>query len=163
LGPTTFCSGDSVVLQAPINVDYTYYWKRNGSVIANAIQSTYAAKLQGNYKLGLYNKFGCLKESTSLSIQVPCRNGSELDSENLLDNVIVFPNPSSNLFNIEWAGDGEEKALQITCFDLQGRSVMIESTTNSSSQIQLIDAAPGVYFLQISVDDKSVTKKIVKL
>lgn len=163
LGPATFCSGDSVVLQAPINVDYTYYWKRNGSVIANAFQSTYAAKLQGNYKLGLYNKFGCLKESTSLSIQVPCRNGSELTSENLLENIMVYPNPSSNIFNIEWAGAGEEKALQITCFDLQGRSVHIESTSNSSSQIELIDAAPGIYFLQISVDDKFVTKKIVKL
>ena len=163
LGSTTFCSGDSVVLQAPINVDYTYYWKRNGSVIANAIQSTYAAKLQGNYKLGLYNKFGCLKESTSLSIQVPCRNGSELTIENLLENIMVYPNPSSNIFNIEWAGADEEKALRITCFDLQGRSVNIESTSNSSSQIQLIDAAPGIYFLQIFVDDKSVTKKIVKL
>jgi len=163
LGPATFCSGDSVVLQAPINVDYTYYWKRNGSVIANAIQSTYAAKLQGNYKLGLYNKFGCLKESTSLSIQVPCRHGSELTSENLLENIMVYPNPSSNQFNIEWAVAGEEKALQISCFDLQGRSVHIESTSNSSSQIELIDAAPGIYFLQISVDDKFVTKKIVKL
>ncbi len=161
LGPTTFCSGDSVVLQAPINVDYTYYWKRNGSVIANAIQSTYAAKLQGNYKLGLYNKYGCLKESTSISIQVPCRNGYELTSENLLENIMVYPNPSSNIFNIEWAGVDEEKALQITCFDLQGRSVNIESASNSS-QIQLIDAAPGIYFLQISVEDKSVTKKIVK-
>jgi hypothetical protein len=163
LGPTTFCIGDSVVLQAPINVDYTYYWKRNGNVIANAIESTYSAKQQGSYKLGLYNKFGCLKESVSLSVQVPCRNGSEVNSENLLDNIIVFPNPSSTVFNIEWEGAGEEKALQIICFDLQGRSVNIESTSNSTSQIQLIDAAPGVYFLQISVDGKSVTKKIVKL
>lgn len=163
LGPTTFCSGDSVVLQAPINVDYTYYWKRNGSVIANAIQSTYAAKLQGNYKLGLYNKFGCLKESTSLSIQVPCRNGSEISSENLLDNIRVYPNPSSNLFNIDWAGAGEEKELEIACFDLQGRNVYIESTSNSSTQIQLTDVAPGIYFLQISIDDKPVTKKIIKL
>ena len=162
LGPTSFCSGDSVVLQAPINVDYTYYWKRNGSVIANAIQSTYAAKLQGNYKLGLYNKFGCLKESTSLSIQVPCRNGDVLTTDNLLENIMVYPNPSSNIFNIEWAGADEEKAMQITCFDLQGRSVNIESTS-ISSQIQLIDAAPCIYFLQISVEDKSVTKKIVKL
>ncbi|MFN0190063.1 MAG: T9SS type A sorting domain-containing protein, partial [Bacteroidia bacterium] len=86
-----------------------------------------------------------------------------ITSDNLLENIMVFPNPSSNLFNIEWAGAGEEKALQIICFDLQGRSVNIESTSNSSSQIQLIDAAPGIYFLQISVKDKSVTKKIVKL
>lgn len=50
-GPTTFCSGSSVVLNANSGVGYTYQWYQNGVIIAGATGSSYVATTTGNYSV----------------------------------------------------------------------------------------------------------------
>ena len=48
-GPTTFCSGDNVILSAVAGTGYTYQWLRNGTIISGATSISYTATLAGNY------------------------------------------------------------------------------------------------------------------
>ncbi|MCK9561371.1 MAG: endo-1,4-beta-xylanase [Bacteroidales bacterium] len=48
-GPTTFCAGNSVVLQASTGTGYTYQWRRNGTAISAATSDTYTATTSGSY------------------------------------------------------------------------------------------------------------------
>lgn len=48
-GPTTFCSGGSVVLQANTGVGYTYQWRKDASNITGATASSYTATQSGTY------------------------------------------------------------------------------------------------------------------
>ena len=50
-GPTTFCNGDSVILQANTGSGYLYQWKQNGSIILGGNNSTYVAKTSGAYSV----------------------------------------------------------------------------------------------------------------
>jgi hypothetical protein len=48
-GPTTFCSGGSVVLNATAGAGSTYVWYRNGTVITGATAAGFTATQQGTY------------------------------------------------------------------------------------------------------------------
>lgn len=66
-GPTTFCSGGSVVLDANTGGGLTYQWYLNSNAISNAVNSSYVANASGNYTVVVSNNCG---STTSNSINV---------------------------------------------------------------------------------------------
>ena len=66
-GPTTFCSGGSVVLSGNTGTGFTYSWRRNGTTISGATSSTYTATQAGSYTRTVT---GCGSSATSSAITV---------------------------------------------------------------------------------------------
>src|SRR6185436_19303958 len=65
-GPTTFCPGGSVVLNAPVAANRSYQWKKGANLISGATQSSYTATTGGNYKVIVTNTVtGCSKTTTN--------------------------------------------------------------------------------------------------
>ena len=61
-GPTTFCSGGSVTLNASVAANRSYQWQKNGAIIGGAVQSSYTATTSGTYKVTVTNtNTGCSK------------------------------------------------------------------------------------------------------
>lgn len=50
---TTFCTGQSVLLEAISGTGYTYQWYRDGNLISGANTSSYIATLGGNYTVAI--------------------------------------------------------------------------------------------------------------
>lgn len=48
-GPTTFCEGASVVLNAPTGSGLSYVWRRDGTIIPGATAASYTANVSGLY------------------------------------------------------------------------------------------------------------------
>ena len=69
-GATTFCSGNSVTLSTPLNADYSYIWKRDGSAITGATSNSYIGQIQGSYTVLVTNKGLCTKLSSAVSVVV---------------------------------------------------------------------------------------------
>ncbi len=68
-GLTTFCSGGSVVLNAPTGTNKTYQWKKNANLISGATLSSYNATTGGNYKVIVTNNVtGCSKTTASPTV-----------------------------------------------------------------------------------------------
>ena len=70
-GPTTFCAGDSVVLNVPASPMTTYQWQLNGLAIPGATTAVYPAKLTGSYSALLVrtNPSGtCTVTSVAISV-----------------------------------------------------------------------------------------------
>jgi len=68
-GPTTFCSGGSVVLNAPIANNRSYQWKKGANLISGATFSSYTATTGGNYKVIVTNTVtGCSKTTGSATV-----------------------------------------------------------------------------------------------
>jgi hypothetical protein len=65
--PTTFCEGDSVILNGNTNPNYTYQWFRNGTLISGATQAQYIAKASGSYNVE-FNRSGCTLSSTPITV-----------------------------------------------------------------------------------------------
>ena len=66
-GPTSFCTGGSVLLQAN-NGNLTYQWKRDGKFISGATSSSCTAVKSGSYKVITTNIYGCTSTSVPVSV-----------------------------------------------------------------------------------------------
>ena len=58
-GPTSFCSGDSVVLSTILGSNLTYVWYFNGSPISGSNSSSITAKLSGDFSVQVTDTFNC--------------------------------------------------------------------------------------------------------
>ncbi|NEM98054.1 Ig-like domain-containing protein [Pontibacter burrus] len=76
--PTTFCEGGSVVLTAvadptmPASGNYSYVWRRGGTVIPEATGLTYKAETAGSYTVTIINpeSSGSCESTTSAAVTV---------------------------------------------------------------------------------------------
>ncbi len=161
-GPLSFCSGDSVTLQANTGSGYTYYWKKGANKIANAISSFYAAKTAGTYKVGVTSKFGCLKESSGVIVTVPCRGDGTLQESFSLNDVLIYPNPSFGNFTIDFTG-APIGDVRVECTDMQGRYITVAVDEISTDRYSISGLAAGVYLVTFISKDQTTTKRIIKL
>jgi hypothetical protein len=80
--------------------------------------------------------------------------------DNSLANVSVYPNPSSNVVNVNSAS-ALVNAINFT--DLNGRIVKSAKFNGAAdAQVNISDLASGVYMMNISSDKGTTVKKIVK-
>jgi len=68
-GPTTFCAGDSAVLQSCAGLT-GYQWYNNGNAIPLATNQTYAALQTGNYYCTALNANNCVVMSDTVAVLV---------------------------------------------------------------------------------------------
>jgi len=76
---------------------------------------------------------------------------------NSLSSVKVFPNPSYGLVNIS----GIIPGTSLTITDLQGKVLMEKIADSDNTEFDLTGYQPGVYFVKISQNGKSIFRKIV--
>ena len=69
-GTTTFCQGDSVLLNANTGTGLTYQWKNNGTNISGATNATYSANSAGTYSVVVTNTNGCSSSSSATTVIV---------------------------------------------------------------------------------------------
>jgi hypothetical protein len=80
--------------------------------------------------------------------------------EQKLGSFIVFPNPSSDILNVEISDLGRTSILYIKLQDAQGRIIISkpfikDATLTQTFNIDITDVPPGIYFIQIS-DEKDM-------
>ncbi|MBK9422938.1 MAG: T9SS type A sorting domain-containing protein [Bacteroidetes bacterium] len=69
-GPTTFCQGSQVKLQANYGSTYTYQWYKYGNAIPGETNRNLFAGSTGPYKVEVTSAYGCSKKSTSTNVTV---------------------------------------------------------------------------------------------
>lgn len=69
-GPTTFCQGDQVKLQANYGSTYNYQWFKYGNAIPGANTRNYFANTNGTYKVEVTTAYGCSKKSGATTVAV---------------------------------------------------------------------------------------------
>ena len=65
---TTFCTGDSVVLNANTGTGLTYQWFKDGALIPGAAGAALSAKVNGAYKAVVANNIGCTDTSNVITV-----------------------------------------------------------------------------------------------
>jgi len=100
IGETTFCSGDSVVLNATILPDITYQWANNGDPIPGADSTSLIVFETGEYDLTVTGVGGCFSESAVTSVTVY--------EQPTAPNIIVIGNElsTSSTWDVQWYYDG---------------------------------------------------------
>ena len=83
-------------------------------------------------------------------------------SENLLNNLNLYPNPTTGMLTIE---NGEWRIENVEIFDIYGRKLYFSTRPlvhSSTVNIDISHLSAGVYFLKINTETGMVVKKVLK-
>ncbi len=135
-------------------------WYFEGEPIEDATDNTYIITEDGDYYVEVSNGFDCVSVSDEKSLLVT--NIPEIPKENNALQFKVYPNPNNGSFTIE-IENFESEIFDYRIYDITGK---LRQTGKLDSEekirnIELIDIADGVYFLQISSMKESYTRKLL--
>jgi hypothetical protein len=78
----------------------------------------------------------------------------------LASNMTVYPNPTKNIINISNSLNAVVDTVVMT--DLNGRLVKTQKVNATEGQINISDLAAGIYMMNVTTDQGTATKKVIK-
>jgi FG-GAP-like repeat/IPT/TIG domain len=151
---STFCEGDSVILNANSVVGYTYQWNINGEQLPGAISSRLASKNGGNFSITESNN-GCSVTSSAITITrilsppkpTITLNGTNLSSSALNGNQwfrdgVAINGATSQVYNATISGNYSVQVTQNGC-----KSAMSELRAVVITSVVFID---NTHFIRLS-------------
>ena len=107
----------------------------------------------------------CVSTDTMIVTAIPaseCTTGiADNRSESL--NVLVYPNPSNGIINIS-VKDDKTSNTTITVLTLDGRVILAEqlgSVKDVLKEINLSNAAKGIYFIKLTKGEETIFSKVI--
>jgi len=80
------------------------------------------------------------------------------------DNLYISPNPFKDQVQVNLPDEYLGKKINLTIYDAIGKQVKYVSSVNTNSILQLANIKPGIYYLNLQIDDKlSIIQKMIKL
>ena len=128
-------------------------WYKNGTAIAGATTATLNASSNGTYTVKVTTN-GC---SSAASNAVTISNTGINDEKNSLA-ISVYPNPSNGMFNLNLP---EGQAYELVVTDLTGKVMLQKTVKANTAQLDLNQAAKGVYLLKITGQNKTAPRKLI--
>ncbi len=128
---------------------YTYLWDDPGYQTTDTAFNVKA----GTYIVVFTDMNGC---SDSLSVQVADSTTVGIFETNNSGDISIFPNPTSGEFTLVI-----DNANKVIITDIRGKTILNKDiNTRKSIRIHL-DELPGIYFITILTDKKTISKKIL--
>lgn len=128
------------------------------------------ASISNNVTVQAYNNCSASSLRTLNVKLTACSGGfSYAKTETIIENnltptldVSVFPNPSSNYFNVK-AVSGNQERIFVRVLDLQGR--IVKELNMKSNEVKQVgdNLKPGNYILQVVQGNKTKTTKLMKI
>jgi hypothetical protein len=86
-------------------------------------------------------------------------NPASTNSAKTLPSILVYPNPSTGIFNISGFGNGR---MEWEVCDMSGRKVAsgVEANISSDRQLDLRDLPAGLYQVKVTTQSGPVVKRI---
>lgn len=153
LDVTTALNGFTITAN---NTNATYQWLNcsSNSPIAGQSNATFTATANGEYAVEITEN-GCI--DTSACVTIAGIGLNELDGLTLA----VYPNPSKQVFNIQFEKPVEYAQLKVT--NLLGKTVYTKMIEHGiETQIDLKDQVSGLYLLHILTNNGQKTVELIK-
>lgn len=110
--------------------------------------------------------------TSTYTFSVFCRNDNELvltadsvvlgtEENDFANSIVVYPNPVNNVLNIQNNSLSEIDVIAV--FDVNGRLILKElENLKSNAELDLSELTTGMYFVEISSSEGTITKRIIK-
>jgi len=128
----------------------TFQWidcDNGNAIISGATNPSYVATANGNYAV-IVNDGNCSDTSSCFVVDEVSLNETTLE-----EIAVVAPNPSDGNFTVHFPQEASN--VEINVFDAAGKLILSETKKNSSVLEYQLNVAPGTYYLQIQLAEKS--------
>ena len=82
--------------------------------------------------------------------------------ETLLDNIQVFPNPSTNYINLTQVQRVDQEEITATIFDNSGKQLQVIRGLGTTEKIDISNYPAGIYYIQVTTAQQQQTLKFTK-
>lgn len=136
----------------------SYQWYYNGSLISGATDYYYVGQVSGDYNVVATDNNGCEVEAVIFDV---------LLSSNTLENepnaLMIYPNPADDQLNFSCRSI-TEKEVNISVVDVLGKKCIVPSAhcRLPDCTVDISQLSSGIYFLQVSDNEKTIRAKFVK-
>jgi choice-of-anchor B domain-containing protein len=145
------CVGQTVTLSATGAASYTWM---PGNITGNTI--ALSPTVSTTYSVIGTSTTNCINTSSAISVSVSACTG--INSLIVSDNQFsISPNPSFGIFEVK----GTSEAFDVSIYNSIGQLVKFSAQNKNSANIDLSNAAKGIYYLVISSQGKRINKKVV--
>jgi len=128
---------------------YAFFWSNQ------ATTEDLTGLQAGIYRVTIIDSNFCSALDTVI-ISAPIPTGVSADKAGIK----IYPNPTSGYFTVEI--ENGRSSVKIKIYNLQGQLVLYEELANHvNTIINLSEQSSGLYFIQITTNEISVTKKIL--
>jgi hypothetical protein len=159
--PVVQNTGCSLIASLLSNV--SYQWFISGTPIQEGNSQFYTANQPGFYSVYVTDTLsGCTSHSEPE--YVSC-SGVGVEELNLANAIVLYPNPSSGVFNIKSVGVFGKEKVKISIINVYGQLVYSTYTTPVNGEINLIidkpNPAKGTYTVSFTFDNVEINKKLI--
>ena len=138
-GAGTYNYGDEVTISVETNEDWAFQnWTENGTVVAEDKTFTFIATANRNFVANLLYTEG-VGEQTG-------------------NNLILYPNPVNDKLTIE----AQEAIGTVEIYNLMGAMTYSQKNCGNKVEINTADLQSGIYFIRLTNDKVSETRRFVK-
>jgi hypothetical protein len=155
--PNSSISQVGFVLESTVSggfVPYSYLWSTFASTTDITISSV------GLYWLIVTDSLSCPIDTAYYEVTVLHTSVAELG----IDNFSIYPNPSRDVFNIEFTSY-KRQSLVVRVVNILGEQILEDRLDNFAGDyiqsINLENYSKGSYFLEIETDDGVINKKLI--
>ena len=139
IGGGTYNYGDMVTIEVDTNEDWAFLnWTENGSVVSEEKSFTFTALENRHFVANLEYTEG-----------VGEQNGSQ---------TLIYPNPVNDKLTVE----AEEAIGTVEIYNLMGAMVYSQKNCTNKVEINTADLQSGIYFIRLTNDKVSETRRFVK-
>jgi len=153
LGPdTTVVNGDSILLFG--GIFQSYLWT------GGSTDSTLEVNTSGTYALNVVDENGC-RGSDAIEVTIwPVG----IEETPIPVNLKIYPNPTQGLLQFE-SETSLPASFEVIIFNASGQRVpsRVTNQTGNAFQIDLSQAARGVYFMEMRWDGQKISRRIIRL
>jgi PKD repeat protein len=142
LGPTSFCQGDSVVLQANAGLGLSYEWMENGAMLSGNTNNQLLVDSSGVFTVKVTNTYNCSSESQAINVTsfpIPTADFN-----------VPSVNCSSDTVTVQYQGTASSSAFYNWNFD--GGVVL---SGNGQGPYEVIWSQSGSKTLSLSVSENA--------
>jgi len=80
-----------------------------------------------------------------------------------MNNLVVFPNPTADLLQLNWLTQEQMETFQLEVLDLEGKTLMAVPFMTNSQKLDIQTLPAGVYILKVKGTKSQATQRIIKL
>jgi hypothetical protein len=159
------CTNNTETYSVTNTAGSTYNWTVTGGTITSG-QGTNSATVNfptsgGVVSVSETNSAGCV--GAAVTFNVSCPDGV-VNTSPLFTSLNVYPNPSNGMLTLA-CNLQQSSAYSLTLFDIAGKQIWNKNANAAGGefkeQLDFTGFAKAVYFMQISVEGQTATKKIV--
>lgn len=158
---STTINGDSLNLSATIANADTIQWAFGDGTTSSMTEPSHTYQSDGTYEVCLYASNACNTDTTCRNIVITSIESKQHDRA-----FTIYPVPTYGQINIEWIRNYNSGRTSITVFNAQGELVKDEVLSENRQPLHKLDLSnhkPGVYLLQVTNGDRTITRKITLL